>query len=56
MNDQIISKLSAVINTLNMIPVSGKQSMMRLCGCIDMLEEICGTLSDKVVDQRSEVK
>ena len=42
MNEQTVSKLSAVINTLNSISVCGKQNLIRLSGCIDVLEEIAG--------------
>lgn len=39
-NNEIISKMTAVINTLNNITVNGKQNLMNLCGCISVLEEI----------------
>lgn len=42
MNQSITNSLAAVINTLNQISVSGKQNLMRLSGCIDVLEQILG--------------
>lgn len=39
-NNEIISRITAVINTLNNITVNGKQNLMNLCGCISVLEEV----------------
>lgn len=47
MDEHTVSKLTAVINTLNLISVCGKQNLMRLSGCIDVLEEIAGELNKK---------
>ena len=49
MEQTIIGKLSAVLNTLNAISVSGKQNLMRLSGSIDVLE---GVLEELQSDPR----
>lgn len=40
MEQTVLSKLSAVLNTLNAISVCGKQNLMRLSGSISVLEEV----------------
>ena len=50
MDQTIISKLSAVLNTLNVITVSGKQNLMRLSGSIEVLEGVLEELQNNPAD------
>lgn len=45
MKQEILKKLSIVLNALNNISVSGKVNLANLSGSITMLEEISGALS-----------
>ena len=50
MEQTIISKLSAILNTLNAISVSGKQNLMRLSGSIEVLEGVLEELQNGQTD------
>lgn len=45
MKDKLMNSISAVINALNMISVSGKDNLANLSGSIAVLEQVLGDLS-----------
>lgn len=49
MRDDIMQRLTVVLNALNNTSVSGKANLANLSGSIAVLEEICGMLSDAVI-------
>lgn len=52
MKNEIMQKLSAVINALNSISVSGKNNLANLSGSISVLEEVVITLNDAIVTEK----
>lgn len=52
MKNEIMQKLSAVINVLNSISVSGKNNLANLSGSISVLEEVAITLNDAIVTEK----
>ncbi len=52
MKNEIMQKLSAVINALNSISVSGKNNLANLSGSISVLEEVAITLNDAIVTEK----
>ena len=54
--DTIIQKLTAVANTLEVISVCGRQNLMRLSGCIDVVESVLKELTDGGQAPKQEVK
>ena len=44
MKDEIIQRLTIVVDALNTIPVSGKQNLANLSGSISVVEETIGML------------
>ncbi len=46
MKDEIIQRLTVVLNALNNTSVSGKANLANLSGSIAVLEEVCGMLSE----------
>lgn len=51
MKDEIMNKLGAVLNALNVISVSGKQNLANLSGCIVVIEEVASMLNDAIVEK-----
>ncbi len=49
MRDDIMQRLTVVLNALNNTSVSGKANLANLSGSIAVLEEICGMLSEAVI-------
>lgn len=49
MKDDIMQRLTVVLNALNNTSVSGKANLANLSGSIAVLEEICGMLSEAVI-------
>lgn len=45
MRDNILQRISVVLNALNNVTVSGKQNLANLSGSIAILEELHGTLN-----------
>ncbi|MBQ7718747.1 MAG: hypothetical protein IJT38_05550 [Clostridia bacterium] len=39
--EELIQKLSAVINALDNVEVKGRVNLMNLSGCIALLDEVC---------------
>lgn len=56
MKNEIMQKLSAVINALNSISVSGKNNLANLSGSISVLEEVAITLNDAIVTEKEKEK
>lgn len=52
MKNEIMQKLSAVINALNSISVSGKNNLANLSGSISVLEEVAITLNDVIITEK----
>lgn len=52
MKNEIMQKLSAVINALNSISVSGKNNLANLSGSISVLEEVAITLNDAIITEK----
>lgn len=52
MKNEIMQKLSAVINALNSISVSGKNNLANLSGSISVLEEVAIALNDAIVTEK----
>lgn len=52
MKNEIMQKLSAVINVLNSISVSGKNNLANLSGSISVLEEVAIILNDAIVTEK----
>lgn len=52
MKNEIMQKLSAVINALNSISVSGKNNLANLSGSISVLEEVAVTLNDAIITEK----
>lgn len=52
MKNEIMQKLSAVINALNSISVSGKSNLANLSGSISVLEEVAITLNDAIITEK----
>lgn len=49
MKDEIMQRISAVLNALNGVSVSGKHNLVNLSGSIAVIEEIAGMLADAEV-------
>ena len=49
MRDEIVKRLTVVLNALNSISVSGKANLANLSGSIAVLEEVCGLLGEAVI-------
>ena len=49
MRDDIMQRLTVVLNALNNTSVSGKANLANLSGSIAVLEEVCGILSEAVI-------
>lgn len=49
MRDDIMQRLTVVLNALNNTSVSGKANLANLSGSIAVLEEVCGMLSEAVI-------
>lgn len=51
MKNEVMQRLIAALNALNMIPVSGKQNLANLSGSISVIEEVVEMLEHaEVVD------
>lgn len=46
MKDEIMQRISLVLNALNTIPVSGKANLANMSGSIAVIEEIAGMLEE----------
>lgn len=46
MKEEIMQRLSLVLNALNSISVSGKANLANLSGSISIIEETCSILND----------
>lgn len=44
-----VTTIQAVINTLNIIPVSGAENLDRMLGCIQTLEKLKANMENKAV-------
>lgn len=53
MKNEILQRISAVVNALNNITVSGKQNLGNLSGSITVLEEVYGMLDACTVEPES---
>lgn len=51
MKDEVMNRLGAVLNALNVISVNGKQNLANLSGCIVVIEEIASMLSDATIEK-----
>ena len=49
MKDDIMQRLTVVLNALNNTSVSGKANLANLSGSIAVLEELCGILNEAVI-------
>ena len=49
MRDDIMQRLTVVLNALNNTSVSGKANLANLSGSIAVLEEVCGILSEALI-------
>lgn len=49
MKDDIMQRLTVVLNALNNTSVSGKANLANLSGSIAVLEEVCGILNEAVI-------
>ena len=49
MRDDIMQRLTVVLNALNNTSVSGKANLANLSGSIAVLEEVCGILSEAAI-------
>ena len=49
MRDDIMQRLTVVLNALYNTSVSGKANLANLSGSIAVLEEVCGILSEAVI-------
>ena len=49
MRDDIMQRLTVVLNALNNTSVSGKANLANLSGSIAVLEEVCGIMSEAVI-------
>ena len=56
MKEDIMQKLSAVINALNNVSVCGKVNLGNMAGSINVLEEIAATLSTVELTEVEELK
>ena len=50
MKDEIMNRLAAVLNALNMVSVNGKQNLANLSGSIAVIEEIAAMLNNASVE------
>ncbi|MDD5021787.1 MAG: hypothetical protein PHR82_06650 [Endomicrobiaceae bacterium] len=53
---EVIGRLSAMLNALNTISVSGKANVLNLGGCIALTEEIIQGLSKEEEEKKEEPK
>ena len=44
--EELIQKLSAVINALDNVEVKGRVNLMNLSGCIALLDEVCQDIAN----------
>lgn len=57
MKEEIMQRLSVILNVLNSIPVNGKQNLANMSGSIVCIEEIIGMLSGvEIVEQKGDTK
>ncbi len=56
MKDEIMQRISAVLNALNSINVSGKHNLVNLSGSIAVVEEIASMLADAEVTAPNDEK
>lgn len=56
MKDEIMQRLIAAVNSLNTIPVSGKQNLANLSGSINVIEEVLGMLDGADIVQKAAEK
>lgn len=49
MKDDIMQRLTVVLNALNNTSVSGKANLANLSSSIAVLEEVCGILNEAVI-------
>lgn len=50
MKDEIMNRLAAVLNALNMVSVNGKQNLANLSGSIAVIEEIAAMLNNVSIE------
>lgn len=53
MKEEIMNRLSAVLNALNAVSVSGKQNLANLSGSIAVIEEVAAMLSGASIEDAS---
>lgn len=56
MKEEIMQRLSLVLNALNNISVSGKANLANLSGSISIIEETCNLLNDADIIHQDKAK
>ena len=56
MKNEIMQKISAVLNALNNISVNGKNNLVNLSGSISVLEEVANALNSATITQNNEAQ